>query len=48
MLDHTFPAANAAINDLVELGVFNLISQGKRHRVFEARDIVEELDRKRS
>lgn len=40
-LNRSFPAANTAINDLVELGILRLTTQGKRNRAFEARDIID-------
>ena len=41
MLDRTFPAANTAIDYLVALGILKPVTQGKRNRAFEARDIID-------
>lgn len=41
MLGRTFPAANTAIADLVELGVLTPVTLGKRNRAFEARDTID-------
>jgi Fic family protein len=41
MLKRSLPAANEAVNALVEAGVLTAVNQGKRNRVFEARDLVD-------
>ena len=41
MLGRSFPAANTAIDDLVELGILKPATRGKRNRAFEARDIID-------
>ena len=39
------PAANAAINNLLNAGIVNLVDERQWGRVFQAREILERLDR---
>ena len=41
ILKRSLPAANEAVNELVEAGILTAVKQGKRNRVFEARDLVD-------
>jgi Fic family protein len=41
ILKRSLPAANDAVNELVDAGILTPVNQGKRNRVFEARDLVD-------
>jgi Fic family protein len=41
MLKRSIPAANDAVNDLVDAGILRSMNQGKRNRVFEARELID-------
>jgi Fic family protein len=41
ILNRSLPAANQAVNQLVESGILAPVNQGKRNRVFEARELID-------
>jgi hypothetical protein len=41
LLQRSIPAANGAVNSLVAAGILTPVNQGKRNRVYEARDLVD-------
>ncbi len=41
MLERSVPATNDAVNKLVEADILKSVSQGKRNRVFEARELID-------